>query len=320
MPFNPKEILFSLTSSCNLSCPHCESPIYKKEISVNYAKRFLINCKKTGIRRVGFTGGEPFLVPDLLCNFTKQAVKDGYLFDRVMTNGVWFKNTAHLETVLSNLFHAGYDGTICMSIDAFHAQSLIKIRGFIKAALRIWRRPDVISIACVRGVRDAESERKLNKLAALLKSRLIGFKFGRPCIKGDGLFIRIFNISLSPIGRAGLLKKPWGKMWFKEDYCKGPGDVFFVTPSGDVKPCCGYASDLEEFTIGNIKSDTPAVILKNFRKNRYLCAIFNSGLGKIRKKLEDEGVLFPGRTANHCYFCHYIFTEVPRPILTRCVN
>ena len=44
--------------------------------------------------------------------------------------------------------------------------------------------------------------------------------------------------------------------WFEEDYCEGPGQALIVNPKGEVKPCCGFASDLDQLTIGNIHTDT----------------------------------------------------------------
>ena len=291
-----------------------------KVVSKIKAKKFLTDCKAIGIKRVGFTGGEPMLAIDLLCELVAAAVKEGYLFDRIMTNGVWYKNDEALKRTLRRISNAGYDGEICVSVDAFHKQNLKKIARFIKTASSIWNRPDIVSIARVRGSRDRATEEKLTKLAVILNGRLNGFEAGRPSIKTSELFIKIFNISLSPVGKAGRLKDPWGGRWFMEDYCKGPGNVFFVTPSGDVKPCCGYANDFKVFTIGNIGKESPRQLLKNFSQNGLLYAIFNSGLAHIRKGLERHGVKFPGKTDNHCYFCHHILTQVPKRTLEKCLD
>ena len=58
---------------------------------------------------------------------------------------------------------------------------------------------------------------------------------------------------LAPVERAERL--PGGRgtaTWFEEDYCEGPGQALIVNPKGEVKPCCGFASDLDQLTIGNI--------------------------------------------------------------------
>ena len=220
-----------------------------------------------------------------------------------MTNGVWFKNKRELEGALHRLKDADYDGEICVSVDAFHAQSLNKLKIFIDSVSKIFDRKNMVSIAYVAGARDAKTKKKLKKVLKWLPP-----------------FAKIIKIDLSPIGKAKVLKNPWDGKWFKEDHCKGPGNIFFVTPDGSVKPCCGYANEADELTIGNISRDTADKLLKNFKNNRFAFTIFNSGLSAIRKRLEAEGYKFPGKTSNHCYFCYYIIENVPRKLLNACLG
>ncbi|MDO8525384.1 MAG: radical SAM protein, partial [Candidatus Omnitrophota bacterium] len=171
MPFRCEEVLFSPTSDCNLSCPHCNSAKTKNKLSIKSAKKFLKSCKENGIKRIGFTGGEPFLAPAFLFSITEFAVRQGFLFTTIMTNGVWYKDKARLRAILEKLFSAGYDGSISISVDAYHAQSLKRIAYFIDSVVSIWRRPDMVSIFYVTG-RDTQTKNKLSKLAGLLKARL----------------------------------------------------------------------------------------------------------------------------------------------------
>ena len=60
---------------------------------------------------------------------------------------------------------------------------------------------------------------------------------------------------LAPVERAERFTGGWDGTWFEEDYCEGPGQALIVTPKGEVKPCCGFASDLDQLTIGNIYRD-----------------------------------------------------------------
>lgn len=317
MGFRPREILFSPTAACNLNCPHCAIAEPRKTLSILSAQRFLDGCKKLGIRRVGFTGGEPFLAADFLCALTRKAVKKGMFFDRIMTNGVWYNNTSQLDSALAKLYRAGYDGEICVSVDAFHAQGLKKAARFIRAVLSVWKRQDVVSIACVIGSREAATGKKLRALARLLGARLAGFGGRHPRIKNSSLFIKIFKIGLSPIGKASGLKNGWDGRWFKGDRCEGPGNVFFVLPDGKVKPCCGYASGSEELTIGNMNRDSAPDLMRQARANSFVRAVFGQGLARVRKRLENSGVRFPGKTSNNCFFCHYLLTKVPRRVCER---
>jgi len=304
--FHPEEVLFSLTSECNLSCRHCDASGGLGKIPKDHALRFLGECKSLGIKRVGFTGGEPFLALDLLCALSRRAVSHGLLFDRIMTNAVWWKDERMLRSALKRLHDSGYDGSICVSVDAFHNQNIKKLARFIEIAVKIWRRPDIVSIAYVHGSKDKETKESLGALKALIG------KIDRE------IFLRTLRIDIAPVGKAEKFKDPWGyKDWFKEDYCNGPGNVFFVMPSGDVKPCCGYATDNKELTIGNIKRDSGEDMIKNAVNNKFVGAVFSRGLSRIRKGLEGVGVRFPGKTLSHCYFCDYILTKVPRRALIK---
>jgi MoaA/NifB/PqqE/SkfB family radical SAM enzyme len=321
MPFRPKEILFSPTTACNLTCPHCGVPRSGTIINIKDAVRFLDGAPASGVERVGFTGGEPFLAMGPLVALTKEAVGRGLLFDRIMTNGVWWRRAGTLRRRLSALRDAGYDGSICVSLDAFHAQDPRKVARFIRCAASVWRRPDIVSIARVSGARDRESARLLRRVARELGGSVRVSPAGASYIRSDRLFVKVYDIALSPAGKASCLKDGWGDgRWFREDRCRGPGNVFMVMPDGAVKPCCGYASDEAALTIGNIKRDSPARILRKFSGNRFASTVFNSGLGELRRRLERSGVRFPGRTSSHCFFCRYVLTRLNKGVVTRCLD
>lgn len=313
--FRADEILLSPTTKCNLRCAHCDIKKYPMNLPKKITLRFVAACAKAGIKRLGFTGGEPFLALDLLRATTKEAVRRKMLFSRIMTNGVWFKTKKGLTSSLERLFNAGYDGDICISVDAFHNQNLRKVALFIRVASKVWNRPDMISISAIRRSLDKQTRKRLKSLACLLNARLAGKPHGHHFIKNKNLFIKIFYIELSPAGKAGRLKNAWGVKWFKDDFCKGPGNVFFVLPDGTVKPCCGYGNDSNMLTIGNIKRDTPQKLLRNAEKNYFVSKIFGAGLHPIRRALERSGIHFPGKTINHCFFCYYLTNYIPRSTL-----
>ncbi|MCX5667102.1 MAG: SPASM domain-containing protein [Candidatus Omnitrophica bacterium] len=302
----PKEVLFCLTTACNLRCAHCDIEQRPEVLNKKAALKFLAASSRSGIRRVGFTGGEPFLALELMCAISKEAARHGTLFGRIMTNGGWFGADKELVSALNRLFRAGYDGDLCLSVDAFHRQDLKKCASFIRAAAAIWGRPDIVSIAAVKGAKEGQTRKRLARLARALSARLIIVN-GRPsAIKNESLFIRISYIDLSTIGKAAGLKNAWDGKWFKDDLCKGPGNVLFVLPDGTVKPCCGYANDADILTIGSIERDSPKQLLRNARKNRFIASIFDTGFHPVRKRIERAGVRFPGKTTNQCFFCDYL--------------
>jgi hypothetical protein len=309
MKYNPEEILFSPSSACNLKCAHCGVKKRSKTLSSRAASAFLRKAKSAGVKKAGFTGGEPFLNPSFLCAVIRQAAKLNMGFTRIMTNGVWHKNARHLKKVLRNLFDAGYDGEICVSADVFHRQGINKLAEFIKASHDELKRNDAVSIAYVSGVSGKKTKAKIQNLARTLNLSLRNFGKQNACLAGNGLYVRLYKIELSPVGRAVGIKNPWDGKWFREDFCQGPGNVFNVLPDGCVSVCCGYANEEKQLIIGNIYGDTPGTLLENARSNRFVRDIYTVGLSGIRKRLLKKGVKFPGKTSNNCFFCWHILTR-----------
>lgn len=317
--FSPKEVLFASTTDCNLKCGHCPVERGRTRLPAPAAVKFLRSCRKTGVERVGFTGGEPFLDTEFLFALTECAVAHGLLFGLVTTNGHWFKSLAHLRRALTELRDRGYDGSFGVSVDAFHGENPAKPALFIETASEIWNRPDIARIIAVKGARDEETQAILEALAKALKARL-GLIGGHQAIRNESLFAPVTTIDLTPVGKAERLLDPWGQAWFKEDFCSGPGHVFFVLPDGSVKPCCGYATDSARLTIGNIHRDTAAKMLGNAARNPFVSAVYREGLSGIRMRLTKRGVVFPGATANQCFFCHHLLTTVPGKTLDDCLS
>jgi len=304
--FQPTEILFSPLSACNRRCAHCHIRQHKKVLPLKPALFFLRRCAAAGIRRVSFTGGEPFLAPDFLCRISRAALRLDMLFGRITTNAAWFKNKNTLTGILKNIFAAGYDGDICVSVDAFHRQDLHRTAMFIRTVAQLWRRPEMVSIAAVKGARDHDTARRLRRLAKLLGADFYRIG-GRQVIRNKDIFIPVTYIALSRAGNH-TTTTPWSGKWFKDDLCRGPGNIFFVAPDKKVYPCCGYANEMPALNIGTI-ADTPARLIKNAAANRFVASIFSHGLHFIRKNLERNGVRFPGKTSDQCFFCAYLAAE-----------
>ncbi len=134
---------------------------------------------------------------------------------------------------------------------------------------------------------------------------------GRFMLVSDELTMTASWNHLATVERAEELPgDPWDGTWFVEDYCEGPGQALIVNPKGEVKPCCGFASDLDQLTIGNIHTDTVEEIIAFARKHPVVGTIFRKGLSAIRDEiLERDPEALPGATSNHCFFCWYVLTR-----------
>jgi radical SAM protein with 4Fe4S-binding SPASM domain len=309
--FRPNYLSFAGTYQCNLTCPHCCVPIeWPDRLDIETAIRFLEDAHASGIRILGFTGGEPFLYPEFVSALCRRAVELGFQFDKIMTNGVWYHDAAHLEEVLGELRATGFSGKLGLSVDKFHGVHTAQVAQFCRGARRIFDRDTIISLSYASRQLDLGLEpvhALAKELDALVEWSAL---LGRYLLVAPDLTMTLNWNHLAPVERAERFSGAWDGEWFVEDYCEGPGQALVVNPKGEVKPCCGFASDLEQLTIGNIHHDTVKQIIRRARRHPYVGKVFREGLSAIRDEIlaRDPDAL-PGATSNHCYFCWYVLTR-----------
>jgi hypothetical protein len=279
-------------------------------LDIAAAIRFLEDAHGAGIRILGFTGGEPFLYPEFLHTLCRRAAALGFQFDKIMTNGVWFHDPAHLETVLDGLAASGFSGKLGLSVDKFHGMQIHQLAQFCRAARRIFDRDNVVSLSYASRHPDQGLE-PVRALAAALDAVVEWSPLlGRHLLVSPELTMTLNWNHLAPVERAESFAGGWDGEWFIEDYCEGPGQALIVNPKGEVKPCCGFASDLDQLTIGNIYRDSVKQIIRRARKHPYVGKVFREGLTAIRDEiLARDPEALPGVTTNHCYFCWYVLTK-----------
>jgi len=311
MRFSPEEVLFSPSTDCNLRCEHCAVPQTRQVLPVSSATKFLKDCASHHIEKVGFTGGEVFLHTDFLYPVVKKARVLGMAFTFITTNAQWFKDRLHLRRVLQGLLRAGYDGSFFVSVDHFHKGPVANIGLFIEEAVRLWQRPDIVSLAYVWGVYERRTASRIQSVAdGLMLSSKGSLSRGTCCLTNQAYCIRTYKVPFSAARGKEYIRDPWHfRQWFKEDYCRGPGNVLFVMADGTVKPCCGYGFHSQMLTIGNIRHDPVKTLLARAGRNRFVQTVFRRGLSAIRKNMTAKGMRFPGKTKDQCYLCEYLLAQ-----------
>jgi pyruvate-formate lyase-activating enzyme len=309
--FRPNYLSFAGTYQCNLTCPHCCVPIeWTERLDIDVALRFLDDAHRHGIAILGFTGGEPFLYPEFILTITRKAARLGFRFDKIMTNGVWHRDRDHLEAVLGDLNTAGFTGKLGLSVDKFHGIQTARLAEFCLTARRVFDRDNIVAVSYASRRPELGLE-PIHTLARELAAVVHwSDALGRYLLVSNQLTMTLNWNHLAPVERAEHFDGAWDGMWFQEDYCEGPGQALIVNPRGEVKPCCGFASDLDQLTIGNIHKDSVAQIVRRARRHPYVGKVFREGLTAIRDEIlaRDPGAL-PGATSNHCFFCWYVLTR-----------
>lgn len=312
--FQPDQIIFAPTSRCNLACSHCRVSRGADELSITEATTFLERCAQGGIERIGFSGGEPFLAPDFLYALSRAAVDQGLYFDRLMTNGDWFSDARELEGALQALFDAGFDGTFGLSSDSYHSQDPERLALFLDTVFRIWKRRDCVEILSVRSSDDSPWMAGLGVLADRLGGRL-AVRDGEPraiadaaprgdqAAAGETLDIPILRFPCSAAAAEGVWDSP---RWFRDDFCEGPGNVFYVHPDGSIAACCGFANENPSLILGNVRDDDYESLMKRSAESPHIRLCYEKGLDARRRELEAAGTRFPGMTDDICFFCDYL--------------
>jgi organic radical activating enzyme len=309
--FRPNYLSFAGTYQCNLTCPHCCVPIeWPDRLDIAAALRFLEDAHQEGIAFLGFTGGEPFLYPEFLFALCRRAAVLGFRFDKIMSNGVWHNDAAQLEQVLRELAATGYSGKLGLSVDKFHGRHTAKAAEFCRIARHVFQRDNIVSLSYA----SRQPELGLGPVHDLARELGAVIEWSdllhRYLLVSDELTILLNWNHLAPVERAEHFTGGWDGQWFAEDYCEGPGQALIVTPRGEVKPCCGFASDLDQLTIGNIYRDSVRRIIRRARRHPYVGKVFRKGLTAIRDEiLARDPQALPGATSNHCFFCWYVLTQ-----------
>ena len=309
--FRPRYLSFAGTYQCNIHCPHCCVPIeWPQRLNIDTALRFLEDAHAYGIEVLGFTGGEPFLYPEFVHTLCRRATSLGFRHDKVMTNGVWHRDPSHLESVLGGLAEAGFTGKLGLSVDKFHGICTAKLAEFCRTARRVFERDRIIAVSYASRHPDQGLE-PVQALAQEMEGVVEWSEMLRHYLLVVPDLTMILNWNhLAQVERAEGLTGAWDGHWFDEDYCEGPGQALIVTPRGEVKPCCGFASDLDQLTIGDIHRDTVAEIVERARRHPYVGKVFREGLTSIRDEiLACHPEALPVATSNQCFFCWYVLTR-----------
>lgn len=302
--FNPEEIIFAVTTACNMHCPHCfvnRKPFNLKASDAITFLKSVYDSQNSSIEKVGFSGGEPFLRQEFLCEVIKAAIDMDFMFDRIMTNGDWWQSEEDLHDTLQKVYDAGYDGKIGLSYDNFHAQNEERIATFIQTAWEIFG-SDAIEIQSVLPISD-----KLTSLASRLnltyEENISPSGLGIASLSDDEHFLPAY---IQTESFQSTDPRAWhDKTWFKDQHCAEMGQILFVHATGDIAPCCGFANENKALYIGKI-TDSFDTVLKKASQSRMIKICYEEGLSKQIKVLKEQGKLPEGKTGDVCTFCDLV--------------
>ncbi|UCH57908.1 MAG: radical SAM protein [Candidatus Bathyarchaeota archaeon] len=291
-----------LTERCNASCAHCWlTPEHRTDMGEDEARGFIDQASEIPtVEWVSFTGGEPFLLPDLLERLVGYA-SEKRLRTECVTNCHWADTPEIAEGQLERLVEAGLDA-VNISADDFHQRHIPfeSVGNAFEAARRLGLKT---VIQC------ASSKRGTLRIGEIVE-RLGGDRIhilGSPPPPGEVSALAV-ETGFIPVGRAANL--PVEDWVIGESPMEGPCRLVLwdigVSPSGWVLPCCSAASTIAEMRLGDARNEKIAKIVEEAGGRPLFRALAGEGPSGLAERL---GLRSETGYVSRCHLCYEVLTH-----------
>ena len=279
-----------LTDRCTAACDFCGfscSPDNHQVMDADLMKRMICEAKAMGMHTVSFSGGEPFLYPQLLEEGVRTA-RENRLAVNIATNGFW--GAWDDDRIRETLKRIRPD-SMGISYDSFH-QKFVPEEIFFRA-FRSCMASDIETRVYVADMKDERS-------AGRFLMNLGNSRFSVP-------------LGFYPVYRCGrALNLP--QEWFLTSKYKDENlgclseSTLSVLYNGDVYPCCKHQVYESAMKLGNVKeqslrqaldiSDVPRICDILARDDRFR---------RLLDKAEEMGIEIPQEGGCSCDYCRVLF-------------
>lgn len=214
------------------------------------------------------------------------------------TSSYWVKSYEYATEQLSQLQKLGLHG-ILLSIDDFHLEFV-----------------DVDKVInCTKASLDLGLDVSLQTIISKGSRRKVDFmKYFQRKIPHYNIYeLDWVEHNFTPVGRGAFIDE--SKMLFENNPLIGDCsilEIIYITPDGQVKPCCGSGSVAKYLTIGNIQKKSLSEIIKDVEVNPFINSLFvwlgPYGLIKILEYYGKSSLLSKKHTGV-CHACYDIFSN-----------
>lgn len=263
-----------LTTECDRTCPYCfyvtgHQKKAESKLSPESISSFLDCLKKTGLKQVIFTGGEPFLWKDL---FVALKSSSGMGFHNLLiTNGNFLSEEIFPEIVESGI------NAICVTVNSLEGEKNKNLMRAIKGISG----SGLVHVTLITPI-TRKNLREIESIYNFSRSLSIGQIFQPAFIPENSQSFKQLSLKNLDKENFELLKKTLNRWandfgaknyteliynlyegkFLKPEKCSMGTDAFVLNANGDLLPCFHR----EELVIGNIIKDRFDEILKNLNK------------------------------------------------------
>jgi MoaA/NifB/PqqE/SkfB family radical SAM enzyme len=296
-----------ITERCNIECSHCwfeSGPERMGRMTLEEASSYIDQAREIPtVEWISFTGGEPFLLPDMLKDLIGYASDRG-LRTECVTNCFWAESEERALGLLQRLEGAGLDA-INISADDFHQRHIPfeRVKNCYSAASRLGLKT-VIMCAAAR----SSSLRIKDVIQGLGDEGIHDIRDGKPRTPVSALAV---ETGFVPVGRASDI--PEEEWLIGDGPVEGPCGDFLrdigISPSGDVLPCCSAAGIVEGAILGNAKERKLTEIIEEAIDYPLFWTLSTEGPYTLAERL---GLMNKGYV-NRCHLCHVVLTDPRLP-------
>lgn len=303
--FKPNSLGLRLTYRCNSKCEHCYCYTDKDDTSdemlkLNELIPLIKEAKRIGMTGVGVSGGEPFLLRQMVLELTSLA-KQERLNVNLATNAFWAKHYEKAVKILGQLKALGFrppQDSISVSAGQYHLPHIPRdcSLNLIKAYRAVFNTSlPRLDFEYVVGNEQILSEYKsylasegITETDYKLVKRTVFQTTGNSHIKAK----EVIN------------KRPASEY---QDLCPWTKDLI-VEPSGDVYPCCGFNRYNKGIVIGNIQNQTLEEITDGAQVMPVMMLLKRYSFAYLHKLLAQEFQI-ECNADGLCDICEIIFSK-----------
>ena len=250
------------------------------------------------LRLLSLTGGEPFLLLELLCKIASYA-KDSGLETEVVTNCYWAEKTIETKAILAKLAHSGVS-IINMSVDDFH-QEFIPFGNIVNCYEAARELGLKVTLQCTFS---SNSKLRLAGIIELLGKKNILVLGKSPVDSSIGRVCAIgFESPFVPAGRGtGMRIKQWIMITdLPRGGCQHVLRDIAIDPSGFVLPCCSAACVVGSARLGNARETPLKELIEKANTSEVFQTLASQGPQAL---LSEESHPGSSQYTGRCHMCY----------------